>query len=177
MPACTTTAKPLPTARPYRPPAVTAPQPRPARRPAGFGGAFFQHEPHLGGLPAAHHPAPCPDILLEHPTHGTIILDAKWKRPNGRHAENDLRQLFAYAHHFEATQVRLLYPQAGQEAAVEGEFTRPLFGAGGAAPQAIWCGVSYIGLGRELLTGSDVNSTGHLPYSVERELPNWFLSG
>jgi len=42
-------------------------------------------------------------ILLRHATHGTIVLDAKWKRPHGKLAEADLRQLFAYAQHFGAT--------------------------------------------------------------------------
>jgi 5-methylcytosine-specific restriction enzyme subunit McrC len=117
-----------------------------------------------------------PDILLKHPTHGTIILDAKWKRPDGRHAENDLRQLFAYAHHFEATQVRLLYPQAGQGAAVEGEFTRPLFTAGGAGPQAIRCGVSYVRVGQPAFSGGDADitsATSYLPCSLETEFLAW----
>lgn len=119
-----------------------------------------------------------PDILLAHPTHGCLILDAKWKRPNGRHAENDLRQLFAYAHHFEATQVRLLYPQAGTETAAEGEFTRPLVRAGSPEPQLIRCGVSYVRVGSNLpeLPPIDLDATGWLRCSVQAELPVW-LSG
>ncbi|NML66161.1 restriction endonuclease [Hymenobacter sp. RP-2-7] len=118
-----------------------------------------------------------PDIVLEHPTHGCLVLDAKWKRPTSRHAETDLRQLFAYAHHFGATQVRLLYPQAGQGAAVEGEFTRPLFtDAGG---QVIRGEVSYIRVGQgELLSADGVAIdtdpvTGYLRCSVEDDLLNW----
>lgn len=123
-----------------------------------------------------------PDILLRHPTHGSIILDAKWKRPDNRHAETDLRQLFAYAHHFGATRVRLLYPQAGAEAAVEGEFTRPLFVAGGAGPQTIRCGVSYIRVGHSGVATADGivteidPATGYLWCSVAAELLAWLVS-
>ncbi|WP_223649543.1 McrC family protein [Hymenobacter psoromatis] len=123
-----------------------------------------------------------PDILLQHPTHGSLILDAKWKRPNGYHAENDLRQLFAYAHHFEATRVRLLYPQAGEETAVEGEFTRPLVGAGGAGPQVIRGGVSYIRVGQQTSNhdtsaATDIDSqTGYLRCSLSAELLAWLTS-
>ena len=114
-----------------------------------------------------------PDILLQHATHGNIILDAKWKRPDGYHTENDLRQLFAYAHHFGATQVRLLYPQAAQEAAVEGAFTRPLFGAGGAGPQAIRCGVSYIMVGQDAAGDTSDADVGYLGCSIEQEMTTW----
>jgi 5-methylcytosine-specific restriction enzyme subunit McrC len=115
-----------------------------------------------------------PDILLRHPQHGTLILDAKWKRPTGRHAENDLRQLFAYAQHFEATHVRLLYPQAKQEAAGEGAFTRPLVAAGGAGPQVIRGGVSYIRVGHGPVATTDApDAAGYLPCSLAAELAGW----
>jgi 5-methylcytosine-specific restriction enzyme subunit McrC len=96
-----------------------------------------------------------PDMLLQHATQGTIVLDAKWKRPHGKPAEVDLRQLFAYAQHFEATRARLLYPQSGAEQSVDGVFTRPLFSAGGAEAQAIRCGVSYIQVGQAVLSHAD----------------------
>jgi len=103
-----------------------------------------------------------PDILLQHSVHGCVILDAKWKRPDGRHAENDLRQLFAYAHHFGATQVRLLYPQAGNEPAVEGEFTRPLLTDAGS--RMIRGGVSYVRVDE---------APGYLRCSLEAEHLAW----
>jgi 5-methylcytosine-specific restriction enzyme subunit McrC len=118
-----------------------------------------------------------PDILLHHPTHGRLVLDAKWKRPDGRHAENDLRQLFAYAQHYGATQVRLLYPQAGADDPVEGEFTQPLHPAAGAP--VIRCGVSYIRVGQDKAKATNTNATdielatGYLQCSVTAELLAW----
>ena len=109
-----------------------------------------------------------PDILLQHPSHGTIILDAKWKRPNGHHAENDLRQLFAYAHHFGATQTWLIYPQAKAEMAVGGEFTRPLLTQQGA--QVIRCGISYIRVSENI---AGIKQTSTLVCSLLDELPMW----
>ena len=118
-----------------------------------------------------------PDMLLEHPQHGRAVLDAKWKRPNGRPAEADLRQLFAYAQHFGATRVRLLYPRAHAEEAVEGEFTRPLAGAGDAAAQVIRCGISYVRVGQsdsERCAGGDLDlAAGYLVCSLEAELRAW----
>lgn len=116
-----------------------------------------------------------PDILLAHPTYGGLVLDAKWKRPDGRHAENDLRQLFAYAHQFGAARVRLLYPQAGSEPAVEGTFARPLF-TEGAGSQPIHCGISYVRVGQDPATGpaNDIDSTSNfLRCSLAQELAAW----
>ena len=110
-----------------------------------------------------------PDILLQHATHGTIVLDVKWKRPHGRPAEADLRQLFAYAQHYGATQARLLYPQAGGEASVEGEFVQPLATAQG--PRAIRSGISYVRVGQ---TADDfATPTHYLLCSLELELLTW----
>ena len=125
-----------------------------------------------------------PDILLEHPAHGCLVLDAKWKRPTNRHAENDLRQLFAYAHHFGATQVRLLYPQAGQGAAVEGAFTRGLVVADIARTtlenghqKTISCGISYLQVGAQAneagLHDSDTDAAGYLYCTLTTELAGW----
>lgn len=66
-----------------------------------------------------------PDILMEIPGKGNVVLDAKWKRPNGRPAEADLRQLYAYVHHYQARQTFLLYPHTTVETAVTGTFIQP----------------------------------------------------
>jgi 5-methylcytosine-specific restriction enzyme subunit McrC len=56
-----------------------------------------------------------PDLVVrvdgeEHP----VIVDAKWKvLPHGRPADDDLRQVFAYLHAFDARCGVLLYPLAG----------------------------------------------------------------
>ena len=114
-----------------------------------------------------------PDILLHHPTHGSLVLDAKWKRPHGRHAEHDLRQLFAYAHQFGATRVRLLYPQAGDEASADGTFFLPLF-TKGVGPQKIHCGISYIRVGGKSVQFGDVDpETKRLKCSLTSELSTW----
>jgi len=121
-----------------------------------------------------------PDILLAHPVLGNLVLDAKWKRPNGRHAENDLRQLFAYAHQFGAAQVRLLYPQAGAEKAAEGSFSRPLF-TEALGQQPIRCGISYIRVGHPPVAvgepAIDIDPlTKRLRCSLETELTAWLPS-
>jgi 5-methylcytosine-specific restriction enzyme subunit McrC len=108
-----------------------------------------------------------PDILLRHPTHGTLVLDAKWKRPHGRPAEADLRQLFAYAQHFGATRARLLYPQSGTEASVEGAFGPKLFTAATRLGTEIQGGVSYLRVDDSAPGGS------YLSCSIEQELMAW----
>ncbi|SET97776.1 McrC family protein [Hymenobacter actinosclerus] len=118
-----------------------------------------------------------PDILLTHPDHGNLVLDAKWKRPNGYYAEDDLRQLFAYAHQFGAKQVRLLYPQAGQDAAVEGTFSRPMV-IEKTEPQRIHCGISFIRVGRANSSiGSESDDieagTNYLLCSLSAEIASW----
>lgn len=45
-----------------------------------------------------------------------VIVDAKWKiPPQGRPADDDLRQVFAYLHAFDSTRGVLLYPRADAE--------------------------------------------------------------
>jgi len=99
------------------------------------------------------------DILLRHATHSTIVLDAKWKRPHGKPAEADLRQLFAYAQHFGATRARLLYPQSGEEKSVKGVFMTKLFNAKMRLKEAIHCGVSHLRVGQMVWLGDDGMAT------------------
>jgi 5-methylcytosine-specific restriction enzyme subunit McrC len=51
-----------------------------------------------------------PDIVLLHPESDKIVLDTKWKVVDGRPSDHDLRQLFAYQHHWIAPQGYLVYP-------------------------------------------------------------------
>ncbi|OON65477.1 McrC family protein [Hymenobacter sp. CRA2] len=120
-----------------------------------------------------------PDIVLEHPEHGCLVLDAKWKRPDGYYAEDDLRQLFAYAHQFGATRVRLLYPQPGTESGVEGTFARSLF-VEGAGTHPIHCGISYVRVGHEPTVGlaTDVDPISNLlRCSLTQDLATWLPGG
>ena len=119
-----------------------------------------------------------PDILLQHPTLGTIVLDAKWKRPHGRPAEADLRQLFAYAHQFGATRARLLYPQSAGETSVEGAFTPTLFDPATRSVAVVRCGVSYLRVGHaapvaDEASASDADEHGYLRCSVAEEMQQW----
>jgi len=118
-------------------------------------------------------------ILLRHATHGTIVLDAKWKRPHGKLAEADLRQLFAYAQHYRGHGARLLYPQSGEEKSVEGVFMPKLFNAKMGLEEAIHCGASYLHVGQVAWLSDDGMVTdidpaiGYLWCSIEDELPDW----
>ncbi|WP_139921402.1 McrC family protein [Hymenobacter sp. DG01] len=66
-----------------------------------------------------------PDILIDMAGQGNLVLDAKWKRPKGRPAEADLRQLYTYAHHYDARHTLLLYPHTASERETEGSFLHP----------------------------------------------------
>lgn len=113
-----------------------------------------------------------PDLLLTHPAYGSIVLDAKWKRPTlGQPNPDDLRQLFAYAQHYGATHTRLLYPQAAGEVAIHGQFMPPLFPTG----QPIQCGISYLRVGAPTsnYAASDIDSTGYLQCTLAAELTAW----
>ncbi len=108
-----------------------------------------------------------PDLLLAHPAHGRIVLDAKWKRPHGQPAEADLRQLFAYAQHYGATRARLLYPQSGDDQSVEGAFVPRLFTAATGLAAEIQGGISY------LRVDDAAPHSHYLSCSIERELAAW----
>ena len=124
--------------------------------------------------PLGFHSRMQPDILLQHATAGTVVLDAKWKRPHGKPAEADLRQLFAYAQQFGATRARLLYPQTGAaEPSVEGTFAPTLGGSGAGAPVVIRGGVSYLRVGGAAGEGDVDHTTGFLRSSGASELVGW----
>ena len=109
-----------------------------------------------------------PDVLLHHATHGHVVLDAKWKRPEGGPAEADLRQLFAYAQYYHAARARLLYPQAGHAQAMEGEFTTPGFDPHTRQQRPIRGGVSYLRVGGEAGL-ADTGPDGYLACSLLQE--------
>lgn len=56
-----------------------------------------------------------PDVVIEFPSHaqGRLILDTKWKIPNGdQPSDEDLKQMYAYNLHFAAENSLLVYPRA-----------------------------------------------------------------
>ena len=113
-----------------------------------------------------------PDLLLTHPTHPPIVLDAKWKRPApGQPNPDDLRQLFAYAQHYCANHTHLLYPQAANDISLSGKFEVPLYSSG----LPIHCSISYIQVGASLknATVSDIDSSGYLHCSLNAEIITW----
>lgn len=59
-----------------------------------------------------------PDLLVSVDGHARpVVVDAKWKVPkDGKPADDDLRQIFAYLHGFDAERGLLVYPSQGQAA-------------------------------------------------------------
>jgi 5-methylcytosine-specific restriction enzyme subunit McrC len=62
-----------------------------------------------------------PDIKIQN-NQGTFILDTKWKNVNSKPSIEDIRQMYAYHHYFEAEKVALLYP--GEENYISGNFVQ-----------------------------------------------------
>lgn len=61
-----------------------------------------------------------PDILLKSGGK-TVVLDTKWKRPNGYGASpDDLRQLYVYLKYYNAGKAALVYP--GTEQTITGRY-------------------------------------------------------
>ncbi len=60
-----------------------------------------------------------PDIIIESPK-GKFILDTKWKMVDNKPSMDDLRQMFAYLHYFEAEKAALFFP--GTSSYVSGKF-------------------------------------------------------
>lgn len=66
-----------------------------------------------------------PDIVLEGALNNNIVLDTKWKNLYGQNpSPDDLRQLFAYSHYFDARRVALVYP--GDDQIIVGTYTEPI---------------------------------------------------
>ncbi len=67
-----------------------------------------------------------PDLVLEKDGE-TYIIDTKWKIPSNRRPDdNDLKQIFAYNHHWNAKYSMLLYPKSSDEQDVSGKYHMPL---------------------------------------------------
>ncbi|MFD2143974.1 McrC family protein [Mucilaginibacter antarcticus] len=70
-----------------------------------------------------------PDIVIETAEQGNIVIDTKWKNINNDPSKigmDDLRQMYAYHHFFEARKCYLLYP-GNNEPIKNGEFCRKYF--------------------------------------------------
>ena len=116
-----------------------------------------------------------PDILLTIPQVGNIVLDAKWKRPKGQPDGGDLRQLFAYAHHYDAAHTMLLYPHTATEYAVKGRFQLPAHLSSVDDNLLVTCGTIFIQVGAEQFDSShvEVDDEGYLCNSLGTQFKQW----
>lgn len=65
-----------------------------------------------------------PDIVVDGPNNHRIIIDTKWKlMEDDEPADDDLKQMFAYAHYFDSPSLFLLYPDI-RKASPKGRFVR-----------------------------------------------------
>lgn len=119
-----------------------------------------------------------PDILIETPGKGNLVLDAKWKRPQGRPAEADLRQLYAYAHHYNARHTVLLYPFAAAERAAKGTFAHPDHLPTRAEADLVTCSTLFVQVGGGHLGApeDDFDAVGYLRCSLKDQLPRWLFN-
>lgn len=119
-----------------------------------------------------------PDILVAIPGTGNIVLDAKWKRPQGRPAEADLRQLYAYAHHYDAKHTALLYPHSSNEQAVKGRFQHPDYLPTCAEEQLVRCSTVFVQVGsNEKSAGTNVlDDDGYLRTTLLEAFAQWATS-
>jgi 5-methylcytosine-specific restriction enzyme subunit McrC len=116
-----------------------------------------------------------PDILIKIPGKYNIVLDAKWKRPQGRPAEADLRQLYAYARHYDAKHTLLLYPFTITEQAAKGTFTHPDHLPPCEAADLVTCSTLFVQVGSEntVKTADYLDAGGYLHCSLSRQLDKW----
>lgn len=116
-----------------------------------------------------------PDILLTIPQFGNVVLDAKWKRPNGRPDEADLRQLFAYAQHYDAAHTMLLYPHTVSEQAVTGRFQLPAHLLAVDDSQLVTCSTVFVqvGHGKECSEYSTLDNDCYLFNSLSTHFTEW----
>jgi 5-methylcytosine-specific restriction enzyme subunit McrC len=119
-----------------------------------------------------------PDILIEVPGKGNIVLDAKWKRPEGRPAEADLRQLYAYAHYYNAQHTILLYPFAAGERAAGGTFSHPDHLPAREVADLVTCSTLFVQVGSGHLGApvEDFDASGYLRCSLSDQLTEWLLN-
>ncbi|RYE27068.1 MAG: hypothetical protein EOP45_02380 [Sphingobacteriaceae bacterium] len=120
-----------------------------------------------------------PDVLITIPGKGNIVLDAKGKRPQGRPAEADLRQLYAYGHHYDAKRtVLLLYPYTAVERAAVGTFTHPDYLPACEVADLITCSTIFVqvGGGHSSAPTEDFDTSGYLRCSLSEQLPEWLFS-
>lgn len=67
-----------------------------------------------------------PDIVLENKGE-TYVIDTKWKLiDSNKPSDTDLKQMFAYNHHWSSRKSMLLYPSKGNQASNPGSFSLPL---------------------------------------------------
>lgn len=79
-----------------------------------------------------------PDMVLQTPQAGAVILDTKWKLlPNGQPAEEDLKQMYIYNHYFHAQRGVLLYPQVSSQSSYRAAYHVP-------AGQQLFCEVQFV---------------------------------
>jgi 5-methylcytosine-specific restriction enzyme subunit McrC len=119
-----------------------------------------------------------PDILIEVPGKGNLVLDAKWKRPQGRPAEADLRQLYAYALHYNAKHTLIIYPFTATERAAGGAFTQPDHLPACEAADLITCSALFVqvGSGHVGTPTEDFDTSGYLRCSLSEQLPEWLFN-
>lgn len=113
-----------------------------------------------------------PDLLAIVPGQGNIVLDAKWKRPHGHPHEHDLRQLYAYAHYYEAKHTLLLYPYTPSKKSVTGSF-QPV--APKDASGMVQCDTVFVRVGDsgDEQDDSSFDKDGYLRCSLLAQFQDW----
>lgn len=69
-----------------------------------------------------------PDIVVkEKETEKTFVIDTKWKvLKNNRPSDDDLKQMYVYNHHWNASHSILLYPKSKEQKDIIGQFALPM---------------------------------------------------
>lgn len=118
-----------------------------------------------------------PDILVElpdDPGKRRLVIDAKWKRPNGKPAIADLRQLYAYAQYFGAHHTLLCYPHTATEADTAGFFLQPYQPPGAAESVLVQCATVFLRVGSLALTDTtNYQEDGYLQCAEIPLLAEW----
>tara|TARA_R110002050_G_scaffold20348_1_gene57689 strand:- start:78264 stop:79517 length:1254 start_codon:yes stop_codon:yes gene_type:complete len=68
-----------------------------------------------------------PDIVLKNKeTNQVFVIDTKWKViDNKKPADNDLKQMYVYNHHWNSSHSVLLYPRTNNQKDIKGTFAKP----------------------------------------------------